>query len=76
MILPSSRHEVILVPRSNPMSVKQMEDLVRDANRAVVAPKDRLSDHVYRYHSKDRSIMKVTALKEQQKLTLDPNIIH
>lgn len=76
MILPSSRHEVILVPRSDPMSVKQMEDLVRDANRVVVAPKDKLSDHVYRYHSKDRSIMKVTALKEQQKLTLDPNIIH
>ena len=76
MILPSSRHEVILVPRSDPMSVKQMEDLVRDANRVVVAPKDKLSDHVYRYHSKDRSITKVTALKEQQKLTLDPNLIY
>lgn len=64
MILPSSRHEVILIPRSNPMSVGEMERLVHDANRVVCAPADRLSDHVYRYHSGEETIKQVSAAKE------------
>ena len=56
LILPSSRHEVLLVPRSMDISVKDLADMVRQVNQAVVDDKDLLSDHVYRYNSRAGSI--------------------
>lgn len=56
LILPSSRHEVLLVPRSMDMSIRDLTDMVREVNRAVVEPKDLLSDHVYRYNSRTGTI--------------------
>lgn len=56
LILPSSRHEVLLVPRSSHMSIKELTDMVREVNRTVVDTKDLLSDHVYRYNSRSGSI--------------------
>ena len=56
LILPSSRHEVLLVPRSSQMSVRELTDMVREVNRTVVDPQDLLSDHVYRYNSRSGSI--------------------
>lgn len=50
-ILPSSRHEVLLVPRSTSLSVRELTDMVVSVNRTAVEDKDLLSDHVYRYNS-------------------------
>lgn len=67
-ILPSSRHEVILVPRSSSLSVADLTDMVMQANRTVVEDKDLLSDHVYRYNSSKGTIKMIEPKEEARKL--------
>lgn len=67
-ILPSSRHEVILVPRSSSLTVAELTDMVVSANRTVVEEKDLLSDHVYRYNSSTGRIRMLEAKAETPKM--------
>ena len=48
-ILPSSRHEVLLVPDNGQMSLSDLESMVREVNATQVAPEDKLTDSVYHY---------------------------
>ena len=48
-ILPSSRHEVLLVPDNGQMSLGDLESMVREVNATQVAPEDKLTDSVYHY---------------------------
>ena len=48
-ILPSSIHEVIIVPDDDSVDVEYLKNMVYETNRSAVAPEDRLSDHVYKY---------------------------
>ena len=53
-VLPSSIHEVLLVPDDGVADYHELETMVRGINKAQVAPKERLSDHVYHYDQDDR----------------------
>ena len=59
-ILPSSVHEVILVPDSAGINSKELCDMVKQANRTVVDEKDILSDNVYHYSRDERRLDKVS----------------
>lgn len=48
-ILPSSIHEVLLVPVNEKTSVKELEGIVREVNATQVEQEDFLSNHVYYY---------------------------
>ena len=48
-VLPSSIHEVLIVRDEGEDVSASLETLVRDVNRRVVDPSERLSDHVYHY---------------------------
>ena len=48
-ILPSSRHEVILLPDRCGLETADLAEMVKDVNRQVVDEKDVLSDHVYHF---------------------------
>ena len=50
-ILPSSIHEVLLLPQSKAPSKEQLDQMVREVNRDCLDPGDYLSDHAY-YYSK------------------------
>lgn len=54
-ILPSSIHEVLLVPKGQ-CSVEDLEMMVRDVNRTQVAPEEVLSDLVHEYDPASRMI--------------------
>lgn len=58
-ILPSSVHEVILIPEEDNLYGKEFEKLVRSVNRMQVEPEEVLSDSVYYY---DRAREKITIL--------------
>lgn len=58
-ILPSSIHEVLIVPKSPEMSPKELGEMVRAINRAEVAKEDRLSDRVYEYDRESGKIQQV-----------------
>lgn len=49
IILPSSIHEVLLLPYETPISFKELSRLVSFINRSEVPEQDRLSDQVYLY---------------------------
>lgn len=48
-ILPSSIHEVIIVPESDDYDTEMLRETVKGVNSTVVAEADVLSDNVYRY---------------------------
>ena len=52
LILPSSVHEVLIVPDESEWEKSELEWMVRGINREVVAEEDRLSDQIYRYSLK------------------------
>ena len=48
-VLPSSIHEVLIVPDNGNMQTKEMENMVREVNASQVLPEDLLSDKVQYY---------------------------
>ena len=57
-ILPSSTHEVILVPDNGSVKLRDLEEMVKSINESAVEPKDRLSDTVYHYDHKEHLLEK------------------
>ncbi len=53
-ILPSSIHEVLIVPDNGEMGLKDLESMVKEVNETQVAPADKLTDSVYHYDSKEK----------------------
>lgn len=62
-ILPSSIHEVILVPSNRIDNPAQLFTMVADANQTVVALGDVLSDSVYYYNRRKNQITPVVEEK-------------
>ena len=52
-ILPSSCHEVIVVPEAVDIELKELSAMVQQINRTEVSREDRLSDHVQHYDRKE-----------------------
>ncbi len=50
IILPSSVHEVILVPCNEGVQYNNLSDMVRAVNENAVEAEEVLSDHAYKYH--------------------------
>lgn len=48
-ILPSSIHEMLIVPKKNNTDVEALKEMVCSVNDASVAPEERLSNNVYTY---------------------------
>lgn len=48
-ILPSSIHEVILIPKDEEYEIEKLLSMVKDVNSTEVHPMEVLSDHVYEY---------------------------
>ena len=53
-ILPSSIHEILIVPDNGRMQLKELEAMVRDVNATQVAPCDKLTDNVYHYSAQEK----------------------
>lgn len=58
-ILPSSIHEVILLPVSKALSSKDLKDMVQDINMTQIPAEEILSDHVYKYSLQNRGFCMV-----------------
>lgn len=48
-ILPSSVHEVLLIPADSPDSFEELSDMVKEVNATQLSNEEILSDHVYFY---------------------------
>lgn len=64
-VLPSSIHELIIVPDNGDFARPDLEKMVHEANEAVVDVPDRLSDSVYHYDHKDRVFERADAFEQR-----------
>ena len=55
-ILPSSIHEVLLLPDEEDISYDELSQMVAQINASEVLPQDRLSNQIYRYSRRSDSI--------------------
>lgn len=56
-ILPSSVHEVIIVPESRGLESDEMDEMVVEINETQVEPEEVLSDHAYFYQREGKRLM-------------------
>lgn len=62
-ILPSSIHEILLIPDNGSMKISELENMVREVNETQVAPDEVLSDNVY-FYDKDAKSLYIAATNE------------
>lgn len=55
-ILPSSVHEVILLPETGIEVADELREMISDVNRTFVAPEEVLSDNLYYYDLKEKKV--------------------
>ena len=65
-LLPSSKHEVIVVPDRGRMDFKELENMVQSINATELRPEDKLSDSVYHYDSKAKIFELAEKYEERQ----------
>ena len=56
-LLPSSIHEVILLPYNRNVELGKLRNIVSEANQTQVQPQDRLSDSVYFYSKEEKKLL-------------------
>lgn len=54
-VLPSSIHEIILIPANCGVDASELREMVCDVNKAEVSEEEKLSDNVYFYRAADHS---------------------
>ena len=73
-VLPSSVHEVLIVPQSAGMDPEELTDMVNTVNEGCVMQDEILSDHVYQYDAKEHKLSFCAPAKEmKQEQTMEQN---
>lgn len=68
-ILPSSIHEVLIVPESKALTAEELKKLVFSVNREEVPVEDRLSDEVYKFDGHSLKLAGMDGLTEEHNIT-------
>lgn len=68
-VLPSSRHEILLVPQSVVSDVEDLKKMVKEVNATEVSKIDQLSDNVYQFNGRHLSIVDGQTEKISETLT-------
>lgn len=64
-VLPSSVHEVLIVPDQGILEYQELKDMVNDVNNAQVPPDEVLTGEVYSYDKESRQLMFASEKKER-----------
>lgn len=73
-ILPSSIHEIILIPKSIDLELEDLQEMVRDVNRNEVAAGEILSDNVYQFGRKSKKLSIAKPDEDTEKENIFKNI--
>ena len=65
-VLPSSIHEILLIPDNGEMVVEELKSMVHEVNLTQVKPEERLTDSVYHYDSKNHIFELAEKFEERQ----------
>lgn len=64
VVIPSSIHEVIILPMDDNVDKDELEGIIREVNTGQVAPEERLSYHAYQYDSGKHALMRMDKKEE------------
>lgn len=53
-IIPSSVHEVLIIPKTADSDYRELEEMVKEVNASEVQPKEQLSGYVYEYDAEQK----------------------
>ncbi len=67
-VLPSSVHEVLILPDDKATDYRNLEMMVQQINEAEVSPQDRLSDHVYHYDAGEHVLEKAATYEHRMEM--------
>lgn len=62
-VLPSSQHEVIIIPEGAGIKLETLQEMVKDANRSVVDSRDVLSDRVFKFDREKQRLIEPKPLE-------------
>lgn len=66
---------MICVRNTGDLQVEELENMVTDVNQCEIAPKDKLSDHVYKYDCDRHEIYRADQeLKRQEELNASQSV--
>ena len=65
-ILPSSLHELLIIPKDSGAERVELENMVQEVNATQVAPDEVLSDHVYEYDAKEHELFRSDKAEEHK----------
>lgn len=66
VVLPSSVHETIILPMSDNMDSKELDNMIQEINGGVVSPEDKLSDHAFIYDSEAHELVRMDKMEERK----------
>ena len=66
-VLPSSIHEVLIVPQTGDHNARELSEMVHEINRSMVAPDDVLSDKVQIYDTRRKALVNAQDHERMQK---------
>ena len=65
-IIPSSIHETLIVPKSQPLTITYLENMVSEINATEVSPEEMLSNHIYEYDAEKHEIIRAGKKRERE----------
>lgn len=65
-IIPSSRHEILLVPSSLGFGINDLREMIHDVNQTEVSVQDYLSDNLYYYNGMKLCIAEEASAEKQE----------
>lgn len=65
-ILPSSIHELLVVPKQEGMEISDLEAIVQEVNATQVSQEEKLSNHVYEYDAKEKELYRADKADEHE----------
>lgn len=66
VVLPSSVHEVIVLPFDDNMDSATLDNMIQEINGGVVSPEDKLSDHAFMYDSEAHELVRMDKMEERR----------
>ncbi len=63
-IIPSSVHELLIIPKTENYDYRELEEMVKDVNASQVLPEEQLSDHVYEYDAEKKMLYRSDCREE------------
>lgn len=70
-VLPSSKHELIIIPESRGVSPEELSNMVKEVNESQVDSVDQISDTAYFYDPKIKELMPVAEMDVQKVPEID-----